>query len=98
MPVIVVTRPRLKAPALLDEFFTAPSPRPSRPKSQTATSVWTRCRHLTADDKVAELTHPSDANRLACSRHRSSLLKVGAESTAQPAAAYGAALRQAEPM
>jgi hypothetical protein len=116
MPVIVVTRLRLKDPALLDEFFTAAvaateqaqksdgnlgvdaladannawwsvSAWAGRPPmqafvdaephagiSQRLDHFWeqdspalpdwqTSWRHLTADGKVAELTHPSEANQ-----------------------------------
>jgi hypothetical protein len=61
MPVIVVTRLRLKDPALLDEFFTAAvaaieQASPDLPDWQTN---W---RHITADGQVADLTQPSAAN------------------------------------
>jgi hypothetical protein len=62
MPIIVVTRLRLRDSALLDEFFTdavaaIEQASPALPDWQTS---W---RHLTADGTAADLTHPSAANQ-----------------------------------
>jgi hypothetical protein len=62
MPVIAVTRLRLRDPALLDEFFTdavaaIEQASPALPEWQTS---WHR---LTVDGQAADLTHPSPANQ-----------------------------------